>query len=1221
MSLPSQFFIIPVGNTYRFTYFQQISLLYPILSSQAQASFLASLTIGLSSAVSPLPSTILISLSSLSLQSIPIQQIQTWISSLTSQQLSAITSSMLLTTNGINQSQLFTSTQLSQFTSTQIDASSIYQLTYDDNNTQLASTPWLSGLSIYFQYLTPSQLSIINNILYTTTLYPNTKLIQSFISSIFLSLSIPAQNNFLSSLSLSQITLSNLHTIIDQLTNQLTNKLTNKLSTANVISAATNIIGSITSSQLCSLTTSDQNNLLNMIPTITSISAISISTLDTTNIINISNTAPTSGYPYIVTGYGILTNTLVQAIGYDPITGMLTLDTSCPIGPIYNTINIISFYTLITSSFSTIIGSKEIIAASLPTISQGMFVYGNGIPLGTTITSIINNTVILSQNATNTGTTTIYFYPSTPIYTATTNGTYTTSTVKVVNLSSFPITISPGMITNSNSNIGTMINSNTTSINSYGFGTLTLNNNVTLSINTQLSIYNAIVSNVSNVNNGNVTSFELVTLDSSLINGMSILGIEPTKIASITTTGLITLSDNTSLTSLQFITFYNNNNQLILSSSGINAVNSFFSNISSSNFNLLSNIQTLFMYNIYPSLTNKSQNNIFSLTQFSLLTSTQMQLLTTTQIQTLTTTQIQTLTNVQISYLLSLQLTTTQLVSPPVTYTVSSLKNGNYLNDIGITTTMLIPSYSVIYATVTGESYSSLTGKSATLSTFFNVLPNTTLIFQVNVGGGTVSSSSYYSGGGYSGIFINSVSQSNAIVVAGGGGGGGGDATISSGSGPGSMNGESNSDRSGGGGGYYGGKSSYFGTGTFQEPSTGGSSYVNTTVDNIPVCYNVNGNLNYSNPSITFYYAKQSPLITTSQLISLTTTQIQGLTSTDIQLLTTTQIQLLTSTQIQSLTTYSQQLVSIFTNTQIQSLTSTQINLMSSSQIQKITQSLSTTQIQYLQRSLIQSLNVKSLTSTQIQSLTSTQIQILSTTQIEAILLQQYIDPITNLPKRYNYTQTFLQNSPQINTQITLNAGCFYIIATGKSNGAKSAKINALVMFNKSNIVSETGNLQFPTVFTVNTGGGTGLGLGKNGGGYSGIFINSISQPNAMIIAAGSGGSFGDGGILINPGTGLQDPNGYNHTGGNAGIISINNGIQISNGGNGGWGYLNNNNNNGLGATLTSAGLGGNYSSSPGSTNGGPLNGGNSSYNGTLGNQNTGAGGGGGGYFGGGAGS
>ena len=163
MSLPSQFFIIPVGNTYRFTYFQQISLLYPLLSSQAQASFLASLSIGLSSAVSPLPSTILVSLSSL--QSISIQQIQTLISSLTSQQLSAITLSMLLTTNGLNQSQLFTTTQLSQVTSTQINASSIYQLTYDDNNTQLASTPWLSGLSIYFQYLTPSQLSIINNIL------------------------------------------------------------------------------------------------------------------------------------------------------------------------------------------------------------------------------------------------------------------------------------------------------------------------------------------------------------------------------------------------------------------------------------------------------------------------------------------------------------------------------------------------------------------------------------------------------------------------------------------------------------------------------------------------------------------------------------------------------------------------------------------------------------------------------------------------------------------------------------------------------------------------------------------------------------------------------------------------------------------------------------------------------------------------------------------------
>jgi hypothetical protein len=168
-------------------------------------------------------------------------------------------------------------------------------------------------------------------------------------------------------------------------------------------------------------------------------------------------------------------------------------------------------------------------------------------------------------------------------------------------------------------------------------------------------------------------------------------------------------------------------------------------------------------------------------------------------------------------------------------------------------TTISIPPLNVnyIYATVTGQyGYAFGYSASAQINTVFNVNNITNLLLDINAGAG----SSYWIGrvvGGYSGIFINSVSQSNTIVIAGGGGANNGNGyaglisiingSIVSNVGP----GDGYNTNEGNGGGYYGGG---------RYGGSGGSSYINIIPNiGVPVCLNYTNELGVRDASITIY--------------------------------------------------------------------------------------------------------------------------------------------------------------------------------------------------------------------------------------------------------------------------------------------------------------------------------------------------------------------------------
>ena len=147
------------------------------------------------------------------------------------------------------------------------------------------------------------------------------------------------------------------------------------------------------------------------------------------------------------------------------------------------------------------------------------------------------------------------------------------------------------------------------------------------------------------------------------------------------------------------------------------------------------------------------------------------------------------------------------------------------------------------------------------------------------------------------------------------------------------------------------------------------------------------------------------------------------------------------------------------------------------------------------------------------------------------------------------------------------------------NSGAGGAAVGVLAMAGGSSYMARVG---------ATNGGGTSVDGGVPGAGYSGIFISSITQANAKIIAGGGGGSDSDdGGRNANGGAG----------GGNTGQD--------------GQGYSNS---YGKGGTQSAGGAGG--VASPGTgTNGGALTGGNGATGGGYC-----GGGGGSGYWGGGGG-
>jgi trimeric autotransporter adhesin len=938
MSLPSQFFNIPSGNS---TYFQRlISSIYPTLSTDSQNAFITSITIGLSAGVNPSPSTILVALSSTSFFS--IQQVQTWIGALTSNQVSSIITSSLLTTTGLTSSQIYTSSQLTTtITTTMLAASSIYQST---SNSYFVLTPWLSGLSTFFQYLTVSQLlganilgyGILSNSIYrdvdgcnikttegspivnyrdqfkimpapfmfantylgfpsntyivsidtvnsTITMSQNATLtndfgynyitfgytyVQAIMLYMFPSLSMLAQNNLLSILPSSSffsfypLMLTN---IINQVYTQLSLPLSK--STYSSVFAAANIIGSFTTTQLQSSTyTGLTTTLLNMIPVITCTSPSVVSTLPTTNIINVSSTAPTNGYPYVVTGYGIL-NTLVQATSYNANTSTLTLDTYCPIGPTPGIINTISFYTLTTTTMTTTLGSNQVVTGMGNVGWLGMFVYGNGIPYGTLIIFVTANTITLSQNATLTNTNTYYVYSQTPSFTATTNGTYTTSTVPVVNSSS----ISPGMIVTNNVPAGTIVTSTSLSL-------LSLSNSVTLSINTPLSFYSATVGNVTTLTPNLSTSIQLANADYSIVNGMSVLGFDiasGTTVTSMTTTGLITLSTPvvSTITPGISLVFYSPLSAFSPppSSPGINAANSFFSNLNVSSFP--SNICKI-IFPIFSSLNISAQNNIIqsliALQQVQLLTPAHLQGLTSSQIQVLTSSQFQLFNNTQYNTVLnklsSTQFETLNLIPQSTllnllgmpSYTITDLQkqtpllvtytaNGTYTVPSGVYSLYIIlnggPGANYFDS---GGNYPIRNGFSANPTLYcVSVYPGQ--VFNITLG----TQGTYYGTSEVIGKPTTFVSASNGV--------------------------------------------SYNGPGGRANGSEGSLSVVNNSV--VPISAYATIYVNYTlNSFIPTILNVQLPVLTTTQIVSLTPSQLLSLTTAQLLSLSTTQIQLLTNT-------------------------------------------------------------------------------------------------------------------------------------------------------------------------------------------------------------------------------------------------------------------------------------------------------------------------------------
>jgi len=1052
MSLPSQFFNIPSGNS---TYFQRlISSIYPTLSTDSQNAFITSITIGLSAGVNPSPSTILVALSSTSFFS--IQQVQTWIGALTSNQVSSIITSSLLTTTGLTSSQIYTSSQLTTtITTTMLAASSIYQST---SNSYFVLTPWLSGLSTFFQYLTVSQLlganilgyGILSNSIYrdvdgcnikttegspivnyrdqfkimpapfmfantylgfpsntyivsidtvnsTITMSQNATLtndfgynyitfgytyVQAIMLYMFPSLSMLAQNNLLSILPSSSffsfypLTLTN---IINQVYTQVSLPLSK--STYSSVFAAANIIGSFTTTQLQSSTyTGLTTTLLNMIPVITCTSPSVVSTLPTTNIINVS-TAPTNGYPYVVTGYGIL-NTLVQATSYNANTSTLTLDTYCPIGPTPGIINTISFYTLTTTTMTTTLGSNQVVTGMGNVGWLGMFVYGNGIPYGTLIIFVTANTITLSQNATLTNTNTYYVYSQTPSFTATTNGTYTTSTVPVVNSSS----ISPGMIVTNNVPAGTIVTSTSLSL-------LSLSNSVTLSINTPLSFYSATVGNVTTLTPNLSTSIQLANADYSIVNGMSVLGFDiasGTTVTSMTTTGLITLSTPvvSTITPGISLVFYSPLSAFSPppSSPGINAANSFFSNLNLSSFP--SNICKI-IFPIFSSLNISAQNNIIqsliALQQVQLLTPAHLQGLTSSQIQVLTSSQFQLFNNTQYNTVLnklsSTQFETLNLIPQSTllnllgmpSYTLTDLqKQTQLLVTYTADGTYTVPSgvYS-LYIILNGGPGSNHLDSGKPNYPILNGFSANPILYCVSVYPGqvfniTLGTQGNYNGDGTKGKPTTFVSASNGVSYNGPGGIENGYAIVNS----------------------------------VVPISAYTTIYVNYTLNSfIPNILNI-----------------QLPVLTTTQIVSLTPSQLTTLASPPYQInyFTSSQIQIFTSTQLQFF-------MNVLTDTQIQSLTTQQIQSLSIPTIQRLSIFLlSTSQFQSIfSPSIITNLQLGSMTSAQIYSLTTFQLQSLNSVQIQSLTGIQYLTSSQLQSLTQNQVQVQLLTTTQTNLLTT----------------------------------------------------------------------------------------------------------------------------------------------------------------------------------------------------------
>jgi hypothetical protein len=168
-----------------------------------------------------------------------------------------------------------------------------------------------------------------------------------------------------------------------------------------------------------------------------------------------------------------------------------------------------------------------------------------------------------------------------------------------------------------------------------------------------------------------------------------------------------------------------------------------------------------------------------------------------------------------------------------------------------------------------------------------------------------------------------------------------------------------------------------------------------------------------------------------------------------------------------------------------------------------------------------------------------------------------------------------------------------YNSAVGGPGGLTTATFNFISGSSYVAIVgSNASDTQTPGAYGGGGTGGSASAPGGAGGGYSGLFLNSVTQGNAILMAGGGGGAYG------------QDtggPGGTNGVGGNGGGSS---GVAGTGNGSGG-----------AGTQLAGGGAGG---GNGGATAGSALQGGNGGVRST--NEGCG-GGGGGGYFGGGGGA